>query len=222
MIMPRPSFIVITTAFLTALTGSASAQQPAVRRLGPREVPAGLEYRGSIEGARRWTDRTGDNVLLLTSFDETRSDDPSVHSREIRAYHYVRRGAGYALLWQIQDFVRECDLDIILEYAPGSLQVTDVDADGIAETSFVYQLGCMGGVDPAGLKLILHEGATKYAIRGFTDLRDLGPTYPAPEMRPDAALQRVPLLRAHAVRQWQRFVRARRWARGPDGEIGPP
>lgn len=218
--MPRRSFIVTMAAAATlagSASGAASAQPLAVRRLAPREVPAGLEHRGAVEGVRRWTDRTGDNVLLLTRTPETWSTDADgnqVRSREIHAYHYLRRGAGYALLWQSNDFVRECEVDVVLDYAPGSLQVTDVDGDGIAETSFVYQLGCMGGLDPAELKLILHEGATKYAIRGSTDLRDFEPTYPGPTMRPDPALQRVPALRAFAVLQWQRFVRARRWPEG--------
>ncbi|HEY0152601.1 MAG TPA: hypothetical protein VGB92_11430 [Longimicrobium sp.] len=137
--------------------------------------------------------------------------------REIHAYHYVRDRAGYRLLWHTVDFVSECGEDLNLKFAPSSLRITDVDADGIAESSFVYALGCRGGLDPLSLKLILHEGATKYAIRGFTDLRDVSPEYPAPEWTLDPALARNAALRAFAERQWRRYVREQ-WL---DGDVPP-
>jgi len=212
--MPRTLAFLVALALLIA-PRVAGAQGITARRVAPGEVPRDVVYRGRVEGARRWTDRTGDNLLLLTRTDVVTKpgpeDEDPHREREIHAYHYVREGAGYRLLWRTADFVRECPLDLALEYAPGSLQVTDVDADGIAETSYVYRLACQGGVDPSELKLILHEGATKYAIRGSGDLRDAAPGDPAPEMRMDAALRREPALRALAERQWRRFVREMRW-----------
>ncbi len=213
--MPRNPALLAVLALLLA-PAAASAQGITARRVAPGQVPAAAAHRGKVEGARRWTDRNGENLILLTRTDQVTTPNPleggdPYRAREIYAYHYVREGAGYRLLWQTIDFVRECPLDLALDYAPGSLQVTDVDADGIAETSFVYRLACQGGVDPSDLKLILHEGAAKYAIRGTTDLRHLAPGYPAPEMRVDAALQRVPVLRAFAERQWRRFVQEHRW-----------
>jgi hypothetical protein len=194
---------------LVLVPASSAAQDIPARRLTAREVPAGVAVRGTVEAGRRWRDENGENFLLLTRTREVWTGD--VRAREIHAYHYVRAGTGYRLLWHTTDFVRDCDVDITLAYAPGSLRITDVDADGVAESSFVYALACHGGVDPSDLKLILHEGATKYAIRGTADLRDLAPDYPAPEMRPDAALARVPALRAFAEGQWRRFVRHSRW-----------
>ncbi|HEX8361191.1 MAG TPA: hypothetical protein VF613_13845 [Longimicrobium sp.] len=197
---------------LLLVPAGAAAQDIPARRLSAREVPAGLALRGTVEAGRRWRDENGENVLLLTRTRETHRND--FRGREIHAYHYVRSGPRYRLLWQSADFVRDCPVDVTLEFAPGSLRITDVDADGVAETSFVYALACHGGVDPATMKLILHEGATKYAVRGTTDLRDLAPGYPAPEMRLDPALARVPALRALAERQWRRFVRQRQWPKG--------
>jgi hypothetical protein len=204
---------------LAAAARPAAAQQPVVRTLAAREVPAGLGVAGPVEAARRWTDRGGDNLLVLTRTPETPSVDAEgnpARSREIRAYHFVRRGSGYRLLWRTLDYVRDCDLDIVLDFAPGSLRVTDVDRDGVAETSYLYTLACRGGVDPPGMKLILHEGAAKYAVRGFQDYRELGGDYPAPEMRADAALASQPALRDFAVAQWRRFARPSAWrSEGP-------
>jgi hypothetical protein len=218
-IMLRSSVLLSLLALLLA-PGAAASQGIEVRRVAPRDVPRSVVYRGEVEGARQWRDRLGDNLLLLARTDELPVLDEygqDAKTRELYAYHYVREGAGYRLLWQTTDFVRVCGLDIVLDFAPGSLQVTDVDADGTAETSYVYTLACRGGVDPSDMKLILHEGAAKYAIRGSTDMRPLGPGYPPPSMEVDAALARNPVLRAHAERQWRRFVRET----APPAE-GPP
>jgi hypothetical protein len=199
------------------LTPSLSAAQAiAARSLAPAQVPPGVAVAGRVEAARQWSDRTGENLLLLTRTPETTAPDPDgdgdvLRSREMHAYHYVRQGAGYRLLWQTVDFVRDCELDLLLQIVPGSVQVTDVDGDGVAETSYAYLLTCTSDVSPLEMKLILHEGAAKYAIRGTTDLRPMDPRYPAPEMRVDPALQREPTLLAFAERQWRRFVRLARW-----------
>lgn len=207
--MPRLLAMPCLLALLLAPAAAAS-QGIEVRRLAPRDVPRSVVYRGEVEGARQWRDRLGDNLLLLTRTDELPARDENgndAKTRELYAYHYVREGTGYRLLWQTTDFIRACELDIVLHFKPGSLQVTDVDADGTAETSYVYTLACRGGVDPSSMKLILHEGETKYAIRGSTDMRGLGSEYPPPDMQVDAALARNSVLRAHAERQWRRFVR---------------
>ncbi len=209
----RKISVVVAILAVQAVARPVSAQQIAVQRLTAREIPAGLRIVGRVEGARRWTDRNGQNLLILTGTQSIDSNGNPATDREIHGYHFVRQGAGYRLLWHTVDFVKECDLDLLLEYAPGSLQVTDVDRDGIAETTYVYRLGCRGGLDPLDLKLILHEGATKYAIRGFEDYREFGSEYPAPEMDVEPSLASQPALRAFAVAQWRRFVRPSAWER---------
>lgn len=213
----RKISVVVAILAVQALARPVSAQRIAVQRLTAREIPAGLRTVGRVEAARRWTDRNGLNVLILTRTPETPSANADVRRRDIHGYHFVRQGAGYRLLWQTADYVDDCNLDISLNYAPRSLQVTDVDRDGVAETTYVYNLACRGGVDPPGMKLILHEGATKYAIRGDQDYREFGREYPAPEMHVDASLSSQPALRAFAVAQWRRFVRPSAWRRE-----GPP
>jgi hypothetical protein len=208
---------------LFLIPAASAAQDVAARRLAAGQVPPAVRFAGRFEAGRQWRDRNGENLLLLTRTPEKWAPAPNELSsdgrgRELHAYHYLRDGAGYRLLWHTVDFIRQCEVDVTLRFAPGSLRITDVDADGIAESSFIYSLGCHGGVDPMDLKLILHEGATKYAIRGFTDLRELSRDYPAPKWTLDPALARNPALRAFAERQWRRFVRDRRW---PDEDVPP-
>jgi hypothetical protein len=166
--------------------------------------------------ARRWSDRLGENWLVLA---KSRCLTPNLEpgstwcgDEELYAYHYVRRAGSFSLLWSTIDAVRECEVDVTLVHSPRTLAITDLDADGVAESTFVYLLACRGGVDPAGMKLIMHEGATKYAIRGNTDMSDLGPGYGRGRMQLDPAFSRAPRqLREFAVSHWNRFVRESTW-----------
>jgi hypothetical protein len=85
----------------------------------------------------------------------------------------------------------------------GRPRVEDLDQDGEAETTVIYTLTCRGDVSPAPAKLIMHEGKTKYAIRGES-------AYATPPGEPgegtmaiDPAFDKVPKLRDFAVKLWR-------------------
>jgi hypothetical protein len=192
------------------------AQQIATRAVDVRTLPREVAYAGRVVAARRWTDRMGENVVLLTQSGplpvpqrvcakETGSLSDPCRRGEVYAYHYRRRGAGrYALLWRTFDSEPACAFDLTAGFEPGSLSVTDLDRDGVAETSFLYVLACRSDVSPAVLKLIMHEGAAKYAIRGTTRPKGAGA---GGEMAPDRAFRAAPpAFLAFARRQWARFV----------------
>jgi len=201
---------------LAAPAGARAQRQVASRAVEARSLPRAVAYRGDVVAARQWTDRMGDNLLVIT---KTSCLTPGGESEtgwcgdyETYAYHYVRRPAGWTLLWRTTDSVRECGEDVTLDLDPRTVSVTDLDADGVAETTFLYLLACRGGVDPAGMKLIMHEGAAKYAIRGSTDMsREYGARARS-EMNVDPSFNRAPpAFRAFAVAQWNRWIREDRW-----------
>ena len=70
--------------------------------------------------------------------------------------------------WTLTDFERDCRFDLYAGFLPDGLTITDLDGDGLAESTLLYTLSCRSDVSPARLKLILHEGKAKYAIRGTT------------------------------------------------------
>ena len=53
----------------------------------------------------------------------------------------------------------------LCEFIKNAAVVTDLDQDGIAETTVQYKLACRSDVSPALMKLVMHEGETKYAHR---------------------------------------------------------
>ncbi|HLL85354.1 MAG TPA: hypothetical protein VK420_21970 [Longimicrobium sp.] len=171
-------------------------------------IPRTMPYQGRPVVAKRWTDRLGENTLILTQTGKLRgrSCPPGqgpCSDAEVYAYHYVRRGAAVSLLWRTADFERGCEFDLYAGFIPESVAITDLDADGVAESSFMYLLACRSDVSPATLKLIMHEGAQKYAARGSSRPRGAGM---GGEMRPDAALTSAPRTFGEFVgAQWRRF-----------------
>lgn len=79
---------------------------------------------------------------------------------------------------EIKDLAEGCPTDAT-EFLARSVDVTDLDADGIAELGFGYRVGCAPDL---ALKVLVLEGGTKYILRG-TD---------ATAARADPALDRWP------------------------------
>jgi hypothetical protein len=191
---------------------TANAQgKISILKFDARSLSAEIRYQGKIVDGARWTDSNGENILVLTQTDKfptkgkknSEGEDPSFDA-EVYAYNYVIKGGKTLLLWKITDFMRDCAFDLYAGFMKETLSITDLDSNGIAESSFLYKLSCRSDVSPDGLKLIMHEGATKYAIRGTTKLP---PEYGGGEMNLDPAFKQAnDALRNFAVEQWNKNV----------------
>lgn len=128
---------------------------------------------GNIKQFLRWTDHFGDNYLVLTETEATKSPANSKNlktdctdgctDKELYAYHFVGRDS---LLWKLNDFIKNCNFDNIVEFRKGATKITDLDKNGIGEIWIMYSLACTSDVSPRMLKLIMYQGNKKYAIRG--------------------------------------------------------
>ena len=157
-----------------------------------KDLPKGITYKGKVQQSLKWTDKAGENILLTTITDDIKSKNQNTdnvdivnYDKELYAYLYVKKGANYELLWKVTDFVRECELDITVQYLDNSLEITDLDKNGIAEVWIVYRIACRSDVSPATQKLIMREGETKYAIRGTTKIAMKGEEPYGGEMKMD-------------------------------------
>ena len=133
------------------------------------DMLSGINYTGSVVAGAKWEDSKGLNLVVITETSEKKDGDSK--SKELYGYHYIIKGYEAKLLWQITDFVKKCDFDVTLSYIPNSLLITDLDDNGIGESLFLYKLSCRSDVSPNGLKLMMHEGGKKYAIRGETKIK---------------------------------------------------
>jgi hypothetical protein len=160
------------TMCLFLLSNIAIAQ---IKTQALTQLPKQVTYKGNIVQSLQWTDKAGENILVLTVTDDFKSkkQDPNNmdivnYDKELYAYHYIKKGTAYELLWKITDFTRECPFDINVQFLEKAVAVTDLDKNGIAETWLMYRVACRSDVSPATQKLIMHEGELKYAIRGTT------------------------------------------------------
>jgi hypothetical protein len=175
-----------------------------------RSLPEEIRYQGKIVMGARWTDSNGENILLLTQTGKFPSKGKCVSGEgrcfdaEVYAYNYVRKDGDVSLLWKITDFERGCSFDLYAGFVKEALFITDLDSNGVAESLFLYKHSCRSDVSPAVLKLIMHEGVTKYAIRGTTKLpEDLG----GGAMNIDPSFKQAkPVFRNFAVEKWNKYV----------------
>jgi hypothetical protein len=157
-------------------TPQSSQPQPLkVDTLKPSELPAEIKVRGRAQLGLRWRDANGENLLvtsLIPPYDEKLPDRDGMQgmTSELLAKQYTLGDSGWALRWDIADAVRHCEFDITLEFL-GRPTVTDLDSNGITETTLLYKLACRSDVSPASMKLLMHENipgkpSRKFALRG--------------------------------------------------------
>lgn len=135
------------------------------------QIPASLKFRGKINEAWQWMDKLGDNILITSyveAFGDHQKNEFGVEGQtaELHAFHFVKKDTGYALLWKVSDAMKSCPFDLTVAFMKGAATITDLDSNGIAETTIQYKLACRSDVSPAYMKLIMHEDTMKYSLRG--------------------------------------------------------
>lgn len=168
------------------------------------KLPSGIKYDGKIVASAKWTDKNGDNYIIVTEGEE-KNQNGDERMKEMFGYQFIVKGDDSKQLWKINDFIKDCPVDITLEYMPKSLSVTDLDKNGIAETTFLYRMSCKGDVSEDDMKLMMHEGETKLAIRGSMKLKMAGETYGG-EMKVDKSFDSAPKeFLSYAKEQWNKY-----------------
>lgn len=198
-------------AALLAGAGLARAAAPEVTLLKAGELPAGIQTTGKLVQAVSWHDKTGDNLAILTQTGEQWDKDEQgrqadTRSARLKAVQLRKDGERWKTVWAVNDAIEACQVDVVCAFVKNTLEVTDINDDGVAEVSFVYRLGCFGGMDPWGQKLLLVEDGRKYALRGETTMREAGGVYGG-GMKPDPAFKHAPAgFEAFARKKWQRYA----------------
>ena len=154
-------WLVVGTVNSQILVQSMSTQEAsAYRDMG------WVAWQGELKRAKMWGDSLGSNLLFISLYADDKANRIVIFAR-----HYIGDAGNYSLLWDLMDFV---NVDWTADGEP-RLQlvvVEDTDMNGVAETYLGYTL--YGDVTdccyPNPLKVIVHEGSSKYAIRGMTEV----------------------------------------------------
>lgn len=128
------------------------------------QLPASLKFKGKLFEAWRWTDKMGENILILSyvapyNDKEKNEYGEEARSAELHAFHFAKKdNSDYKQVWMLNDGEKSCSFDITCEFIKDATTVTDLNADGIAETTIQYKMSCRSDVSPSTMKVIMYEG----------------------------------------------------------------
>ncbi|HTK20039.1 MAG TPA: hypothetical protein VL442_11015 [Mucilaginibacter sp.] len=189
------------------LIAQFAAAQVKVIHLKKADIPTDMKYKGGFRDAVQYTDKDGTHTVITTEamLSSPSDDNESVYTGYLHAFNYLQTGNTVTLVWQMNDLAGPCGPDQDTRFHAGSLDVTDLDKNGVCEVWLVYRVSCHGYQTPSPMKVIMHEGVKKYAMRGTTKLKlkVTPPQYMGGDYTFDAAFDTAPeSFRAYAKQLW--------------------
>ncbi len=197
----------IISALLAFILTQTCFAQFKLTKTKKNAIPKNIQYTGNIVQAVRWTDNTGDNLVMLTLSDKTQSKnapDEGYSDGALYAYHYLLSGDSARQTWRIYDYVKECPVDMFLYFVDKSFAVTDLNKDGKAEVWIMYKVSCQGDVSPVTMKIIMYQDNKKFVIRGTTRVKASATEYMGGTYLFDEAFKTAPAaFRQYAEQLWK-------------------
>lgn len=164
-----------------------------------------IKYKGKIKNAITWKDKLGKNIVLTCETGEfaTKKSENEGRDAEIYAYHYILSKNSIKENWKIYDFIKDCPVDIEASFIKNTLNITDLNNDGIAEIWVMYKTACHGDVSPCEMKIIMHQGKNKHAMRGENRVKVSKDEYYGGKYTFDKAFnESSPVFREYAKKMW--------------------
>ncbi len=167
------------------------------------KMPGGMKPGSRLVGGGRFVDAEGDKTVYL--IERASRDRASVALDVVLELggDRVRR------LSQLRDDVERCRGPSPAGFVGQSLELTDLDGDGVAEVGLAWRVGCGTDAAPVVGKLVLFEGKDAFVVSGKGPLD--GVAAPAADQWPDGWL-------AHAQARYEALATAD--APSPPGPAG--
>jgi len=134
-----------------------------------KDLPQKLLYKGIFKDAYRWKDKNGSHLTIITESGEmpsSKEQNENYRDAELFAYDFLIQKDNIRLMWKLQDFVKDCPVEINVHFVNNVFQITDLDNDDIGEVWMMYKVACYGDVSPLDMKIIMYQGAQKFSMRG--------------------------------------------------------
>lgn len=147
-----------------------SQVQIPVKNLDMTIAPKGIAFEGKVKTAVRWSDPSGEHVVILSETGPYRSQkfkhESDGEDAELFAHHFIVQSDTAVRMWKVYDYVSDCPLDLEAGFIKNAFRVTDLDGNGVAEIWLMYKLACRGDVSPSDMKIIMYQDKQKFALRG--------------------------------------------------------
>lgn len=200
--MPRTARLVAIAAVLAAAAPASAAPTAVAQGDATQPLPKGVTAKGAtVEQVWTWTedDQVTTGVAVFSSTEK--ATDQHVTDRKLFVQLYRGKPGKLKQVRLVQDGVARCELDVTAAFVPGSVTVTDQDADHKVELTFAYDITCRGDVSPPDRKLLVLEGTAKHALRGSARIdvgngERFGGEYKADKFAKEDAVK------AYALAQW--------------------
>lgn len=129
-----------------------------------------INQHGDVLISVGWHDKSGDNRILFSRSESEPAlgqckNSSGCHNAEIVMQHFIQDGGKLRRLRKIYDYARNCPATMDIGFLKDSITITDLDFDGTAEITFLYNIRCKENQRPI-MKLIMLENNKKYALRG--------------------------------------------------------
>jgi hypothetical protein len=157
---------------------------------------------GCIEYKVRFTDKIGEHTAIF--YKDSQDDGNEKRSVALKVAQYLQTKSRFYLEWTIRDNV-DCEaVDIEGNFFKSLISLTDLDGNGITETTVAYYLTCAGGIEPKLTKVIMRQGVEKYAVRGeslvhIDDKTEYGGKYSS-----DVKLDSKPEIKKFLIQLWKK------------------
>ena len=155
---------------------------------------------GDVIDGFRWNDKKGENILIRSVLSDTQTN-----SNHLYIYHFLKAENEFKQVRKITDYVKNCELDMFSTHNIGSIELTDIDKDTIAEVSFSYTNDCACLEDSLAIstKLVLTTKGEKYTIRGGVYLKK---NTRFSEYEVGGNLKKNDLYRRFLIKKWKKLA----------------
>ena len=212
----RPSFLTVFL-FLNAVCFC----QHDLRRVNVSTLPEEISILKDVSNAIRWTDSTGDNVVVTTQKIYRPSDDIVLGRRERGlaeksvndlfkeipppfTYFFTIRNDSAELKWKIAGKVPSCEPRTKGDKVKSSLVVTDLNKDKIAEVWVILKGICLDYEGIAGMKIIMYHDNNRYSLSGSRDFQINGETIKGKYIFDEAFKKTLPIFIKYAEQLWKK------------------
>ena len=187
--------------------------QPMTTRLTKNSIPRNISYTGNIVNAIRWTDNSGDNIVITTETGITEHKNnygEGLRSAALDAWHYLLKNGSWKQTWKLHDFILDCGEDLEAAYVKNTFAITDLDGDGNAEVWLMYRTVCHGDISPSTQKIIMYQADSKYAVRGTTRVKVSDTEYIGGDHTFDGPFKKtLQVFRDYANKLWKKNMNQR-------------
>jgi len=144
------------------------------QKLTAKDIPGEIGYQGDIIEAYKYTDKTGENIVIFTETDVMawycEEDEIELSSKSLYAHRFLKKGNDWEEIWRVYDMELDCPVTVFSDFIKDACIITDLNDDGVAEIWLIYKKGCFGGLDVMPMFLRMYHNEEVYTISGETKL----------------------------------------------------